>query len=119
MAERLRRKTFHFTPLFFFFFFWFFLVLFCFFLFVKKKTNQLAEKEKKRQLVQACRVRANLTLGREVYLYQDRKAVARRALSVIPVKYLQKFLKTKRETIYGWTKWFHNKYAKYAQDMTI
>jgi hypothetical protein len=119
MAERLRRKTFHFTPLFFFFFFWFFLVLFCFFLFVKKKTNQLPEKEKKRQLVQACRVRANLTLGREVYLYQDRKAVARRALSVIPVKYLQKFLKTKRETIYGWTKWFHNKYAKYAQDMTI
>jgi hypothetical protein len=43
-------------------------------------------KKKKRQSVQACSVRTNLTSGREVYLYQDRKVVARRALSVIPMK---------------------------------
>jgi hypothetical protein len=55
--------------------------------------------EKKKKSVQACRVRTNLTWGREVYLYQDKKAVARRALSLIHMKYLQKFLKTTRETI--------------------
>jgi hypothetical protein len=55
--------------------------------------------KKKRQSVQACTVRANLTSGGEVYLYQDKKAVAQRALSVINMKYMQKFLKTTRETI--------------------
>jgi len=88
IVERLSRKTLHLTP------------FVCFFFFLKKKkTKSTCIKGKKRQSIQACRVRVNLTLGRDVYLYQYRKAVARRALSVIPMKYLQKFLKTTRETI--------------------
>jgi hypothetical protein len=46
------------------------------------------KRKRKKKSVQACRVRANLTSGREVYLYQDRKAIVQRALSVIPMKYL-------------------------------
>jgi len=54
---------------------------------------------KRKNLVQACKVRANLTSGRDVYLYQDRKAATRRAFVVISMKYLQNFLKITRETI--------------------
>jgi len=51
-----------------------------------------------KNLIQACKVMANLTLGREVWRYQDRKAAARHAFSTIPIYYLQNFLKTnKRE----------------------
>jgi hypothetical protein len=63
-----------------------------------EKQQKHATQEKK-NLVQACKVRANLISGREVYLYQDRKAAARRAFFVIPMKYLQNFLKITRETI--------------------
>jgi hypothetical protein len=51
------------------------------FFYKKKKKNQQSD--------QPCRVRANLTLGREVYLYQDKKAAAQHGFSVIPMKYLQ------------------------------
>jgi hypothetical protein len=51
-----------------------------------EKQQKHATQEKK-NLVQACKVRANLTSRREVYLYQDRKAAAQHAFSVIPIKY--------------------------------
>jgi hypothetical protein len=43
------------------------------FLFFENKSRKTTCVENKRQLVEACRVKANLTSGREVYLYQDRK----------------------------------------------
>jgi hypothetical protein len=64
-----------------------------------RRNQQKHATEEKKNLVQASKVRANLTSGREVYLYKDRKAVARRAFSVIPMKYLKNFLKITRETI--------------------
>jgi hypothetical protein len=51
-------------------------------------------------LVLACRVKASMILGREVWHYQNRKAATRCAFSVIPIKYLQKFfLKITRENM--------------------
>jgi hypothetical protein len=65
----------------------------------KREKQQKHATQEKKNLVQAFKVRANLTSGREVYPYQDRKAAARRAFSIIPMKYLQNFLKITRETI--------------------
>jgi len=65
-------------------------------LFLKKKKIKVEQQkhttQEKKNLVQVCKVRANLTSWKEVYLYQDRKAATRRAFSVIPIKYLQNFL---------------------------
>jgi hypothetical protein len=60
------------------------------FFFVENKSRKQKKHatQEKKTLVQACKVRANLTSGREVYLYQDRKAATRRAFFVIPIKYL-------------------------------
>jgi hypothetical protein len=66
---------------------------------IKVEKQQKHATQEKKNLVQACKVRANLTSGREVYLYLDRKAAARRAFSIIPMKYLHNFLKITRETI--------------------
>jgi len=66
---------------------------------IKVEKQQKHATQEKKNLVQACKVRANMTSGREVYLYQDRKAATRRTFSVIPMKYKQNFLKIRRETI--------------------
>jgi hypothetical protein len=41
-----------------------------------------------------------MTSGREVDLYQDRKAVAWYAFSAIPMKYLQNFVKKTKKKVY-------------------
>jgi hypothetical protein len=62
---------------------------------------------KNQNLNPACVVRSNMSSGREVQNYQDRKATARRAFSVIPIKYLQKvFLKTTKENMWIKQIWF-------------
>jgi hypothetical protein len=67
----------------------------------------------------ACKVRANLTSRGEVWNYQDRKAAARRAFSVIPIKYLQKFFsKQTRENMVIENIWFIKQNARYEKDMT-
>jgi hypothetical protein len=66
---------------------------------IKVEKQQKHATQEKKNLVQVCKVRASLTSRREVYLYQDRKAATRCAFSVIPMKYLQNFLKITRETI--------------------
>jgi hypothetical protein len=62
---------------------------------------------------------ANLTSRGEVWNYQDRKAAARRAFSVIPIKYLQKFFsKQTRENMVIENIWFIKQNARYEKDMT-
>jgi uncharacterized protein (DUF169 family) len=57
----------------------------------KREKQQKHATQEKKNLFQACKVRANLTSRREVYLYQDRKAAAQHAFSVIPIKYQHGF----------------------------
>jgi hypothetical protein len=53
---------------------------------------------KHQNLNPACVVRSNMSSERVIQNYKDIKAAVRRAVSVIPIKYLQKcFLKTTRE----------------------
>jgi hypothetical protein len=73
-----------------------FFIFFFILLKIKAEKQQKYATHEKKNLVQACKVRANLTSRREVYLYQDRKAAARHTFSVIPMKYLHNFLKTTR-----------------------
>jgi hypothetical protein len=49
-----------------------------------------------KKLILACMARSNLSSGREVQNYQDRKAATRRAFSVIPKYFMQKLLKNNK-----------------------
>jgi hypothetical protein len=67
----------------------------------QKKQQKHAYGEKTQYLVLACKVRANLALGRVAWNYQDKKTSCPTCFFCHPIKYLLKFFSRQTKEIWG------------------